>query len=174
MSDTKTDTAPAKNAPGEQLRRAREGYGWTLEDVTGNLNLTVEVVRALESGDRDALPEAAFVRGYLRAYARLMEIDENTVLAGSGVGSHESIGSVVPILGKDVFKPKKDRRGLKFSETKKASWKKPLGVSILVVMAVIAAWWFSGLLPTFKGLMDSSGKEKEPSGAISIPLNTQN
>jgi len=173
MSDSVTPPAIA-GTPGEQLRRAREGYGWTLEDVAGNLNLTVEVVRALESGDKEMLPEAAFVRGYLRAYARLMEIDEHAVLASSDTASQESIGSVVPILGKEVFKPKKDRRGLKFSETKKSSWRKPFAVSILVVIAVVAAWWFSGLLPAFQEMISQSGENKESSGAISIPLNTQN
>ena len=37
-------------SPGEQLRKARIGYGWSLGDVAANLNLDVDVVRALESG----------------------------------------------------------------------------------------------------------------------------
>lgn len=67
-TETTVDEAPS---PGEQLRKARTGYGWSLEDVAANLNLDVDVVRALESGDYVGLPEPAFIRGYLRAYARL-------------------------------------------------------------------------------------------------------
>ena len=85
---------------GEQLRAARMGYQWAIEDVAANLNLTVDVVRALEAGDHTNLPEPAFVRGYLRAYARLMEIDENLVLKGNAESSTDHIGSVVPLQGK--------------------------------------------------------------------------
>lgn len=173
MSD-KSERPTYSQPPGEQLRLARVGYGWSIEDVAGNLNLTVDVVRALESGDHSNLPEAAFVRGYLRAYARLMEIDETVVLTGASAGATESIGSVIPVLGKEAFKEKKGRQWLKFSEKKKSTWRKPLLVSIVVVIAVIAAWWFSGLLPTFQQLIKGSDRGQGESGVITIPLNTQN
>ena len=41
-------------SPGDQLRNARQGYRWSVEDVAANLNLTVDMVRALESGDTEA------------------------------------------------------------------------------------------------------------------------
>ena len=102
MADTPTPETH-NLSPGEQLRNARQGYRWSVEDVAANLNLTVDVVRALESGDSEVLPGPTFVRGYLRAYARLMEIDESTVLAEADGPAGESIGSVVPILGKEAF-----------------------------------------------------------------------
>ena len=160
--------------PGEQLRNARQGYRWSVEDVAANLNLTVEMVRALESGDTEALPGPTFVRGYLRAYARLMEIDESTVLAGADDAQGESIGSVVPILGKEAFKNKKGRQWLKFSTSQKKSWRKTALISILILASILAAWWFSGLLPTFQELNRDAAKDSESSSTISIPLNTQN
>ena len=160
--------------PGEQLRNARQGYRWSVEDVAANLNLTVEMVRALESGDTEALPGPTFVRGYLRAYARLMEIDESTVLAGADDAQGESIGSVVPILGKEAFKDKKGRHWLKFSTSQKKSWRKTALISILILAGILAAWWFSGLLPTFQELNRDAAKDSESSSTISIPLNTQN
>ena len=92
------DTPPpniSNLSPGEQLRKARQGYRWSVEDVAANLNLTANVVRALESGNHEELPEAIFVRGYLRAYARLMEIDESVVLTDADGAEGGSIGSVV-------------------------------------------------------------------------------
>ena len=160
--------------PGEQLRNARQGYRWSVEDVAANLNLTVEMVRALESGDTEALPGPTFVRGYLRAYARLMEIDESTVLAGADDAQGESIGSVVPILGKEAFKDKKGRQWLKFSTSQKKSWRKTALISILILAGILAAWWFSGLLPSFQELNRDAAKDSESSSTISIPLNTQN
>ena len=173
MADT--PTPETRNlSPGEQLRNARQGYRWSVEDVAANLNLTVEMVRALESGDTEALPGPTFVRGYLRAYARLMEIDESTVLAGAHDAQGESIGSVVPVLGKEAFKDKKGRQWLKFSTSQKKGWRKTVLVSILILAGILVAWWFSGLLPTFQELNGDSTMNSKSSGTISIPLNTQN
>ena len=101
---------------GEQLRAARMGYQWAIEDVAANLNLTVDVVRALEAGDHTNLPESAFVRGYLRAYARLMEIDENLVLKGNAESSNDHIGSVVPLLGRSLQGKKRSAMAKVFSK----------------------------------------------------------
>ena len=79
-------------SPGEQLRKARIGYGWSLGDVAANLNLDVDVVRALESGDYAGLPEPAFIRGYLRAYARLMEMDDVKLLGSEKPQAHARLG----------------------------------------------------------------------------------
>jgi len=172
MADT--PTPETRNlSPGEQLRNARQGYRWSVEDVAANLNLTVEMVRALESGDMETLPGPTFVRGYLRAYARLMEIDESTVLAGADDAQGESIGSVVPLLGKEAFKDKKGRQWLKFSTSQKKSWRKTALISILVLAGILAAWWFSGLLPTFQELNRDAATGSEASSTIAIPLNTQ-
>ena len=172
MADT--PTPETRNlSPGEQLRNARQGYRWSVEDVAANLNLTVEMVRALESGDMETLPGPTFVRGYLRAYARLMEIDESTVLAGADDAQGESIGSVVPLLGKEAFKDKKGRQWLKFSTSQKKSWRKTALISILILAGILAAWWFSGLLPTFQELNRDAATGSEASSTIAIPLNTQ-
>jgi|TARA_B100001142_G_scaffold313738_1_gene350501 cytoskeletal protein RodZ len=166
--------SPSSMSSGEQLRAARMGYQWAIEDVAANLNLTVDVVRALEAGDHTNLPEPAFVRGYLRAYARLMEIDENLVLKGNAESSTDHIGSVVPLLGKEAFREKKDRQWLRFSQKKNSSWRKPAVWTIIIVIAIITAWWFSGLLPTFNQLMNESRDQSNPSGTITIPLTNQN
>ena len=173
MADT-TSPQTRNLSPGEQLRNARQGYRWSVEDVAANLNLTVEMVKALESGDTEALPGPTFVRGYLRAYARLMEIDESTVLAGADDAQGESIGSVVPVLGKKAFKDKKGRQWLKFSTSQKKGWRKTVLISILILAGIFAVWWFSGLLPTFQELNRDATTNSETSSTISIPLNTQN
>ena len=172
MADT--PTPETRNLPpGDQLRNARQGYRWSVEDVAANLNLTVDMVRALESGDTEVLPGPTFVRGYLRAYARLMEVDESTVLAGADDAQGESIGSVVPILGKEAFKDKKGRQWLKFSTSQKKNWRKTVFISILILVGILAAWWFSGLLPTFQELNRDAAKNSESSSPLSIPLSTQ-
>lgn len=61
--------------PGERLKAARERAGWSIEQVALKLRLSVAQVAALEKGEREGLPPAAYVRGYLRSYAQLLGLD---------------------------------------------------------------------------------------------------
>ncbi|MGH8052626.1 MAG: helix-turn-helix domain-containing protein [Stenotrophomonas sp.] len=60
---------------GEQLRKAREAAGLSLEDVAGQLHMPVQVVASLEAERWDRLGAPVFVRGQLRSYARLLKVD---------------------------------------------------------------------------------------------------
>lgn len=67
--------------PGETLRAEREALGVTVREVADTLNLSMQVVQALESDDYKRLPGAVFARGYIRAYARLLDLDPEPLLA---------------------------------------------------------------------------------------------
>ena len=58
--------------PGERLRRAREEKGLSQEEACKHLRLSTSYMRALEQDDYDRLPEAPFIKGYLRNYARFL------------------------------------------------------------------------------------------------------
>jgi len=62
--------------PGETLRQARESNGWSLAEVALKLNLTSTSLANLEAGAFDKLPGHTFARGYIRAYAKLLGIDQ--------------------------------------------------------------------------------------------------
>ncbi|WP_426133658.1 RodZ domain-containing protein [Pseudomonas sp. PWP3-1b2] len=62
--------------PGETLRQARESNGWSLAEVALKLNLTTTSLGNLETGAFDKLPGHTFARGYIRAYAKLLGIDQ--------------------------------------------------------------------------------------------------
>ncbi|RMQ41172.1 putative membrane protein [Pseudomonas cichorii] len=62
--------------PGETLRQVRESKNWSLPDVALRLNLTVTSLTHLENGNFDKLPGHTFARGYVRAYAKLLELDQ--------------------------------------------------------------------------------------------------
>lgn len=63
-------------SPGQMLKRERERLGMNLDEVAVQLNLRPAVVTGLEADNYDQVPVAAYRRGYLRAYARLVGIDE--------------------------------------------------------------------------------------------------
>lgn len=60
--------------PGQRLRAEREARGMSQNEAARRLNLTVTYVEALEADDYDRLPEAAFVKGYIRNYARELDL----------------------------------------------------------------------------------------------------
>lgn len=63
---------------GETLRQAREGRGWSIQDVASQLNLTRQIIGTLEAGDLQSVPHT-FARGYLRAYAKLLGLDPQRI-----------------------------------------------------------------------------------------------
>ncbi len=68
-------------AVGEQLRAARKKCLLEVADVAQTLKLGSRQVEALENGDWHLLPGVTFVRGFVRNYARLVQIDSLPLMA---------------------------------------------------------------------------------------------
>jgi len=66
--------------PGALLAEFREERGLTQEYVAGKLHLRVKVIELLEADDYDDLPEPVFIKGYLRAYAKLLGVNAGPLL----------------------------------------------------------------------------------------------
>jgi len=66
---------------GRALAAAREAHGLSQGDVAGQLRLNLRQVQALEAEDLGALPEGPFVRGYVRNYARLVDLAPERLLS---------------------------------------------------------------------------------------------
>jgi len=69
-----SDYAPASK-PGEQLRKARESKGFSVEDVVAQIRLERKLLEAVENDDYAKLPAPGYVRGYIRTYARFLGLD---------------------------------------------------------------------------------------------------
>ena len=67
--------------PGQVLRAEREALGVTTRDVAETLNLAVSMVEAIEADDYEQMPAAVFARGYIRAYARLLSLEPEPLVA---------------------------------------------------------------------------------------------
>lgn len=67
-----TNPHAADSAVGERLRKAREAAGYSLADVSTRSRIPVRVLETLESGDWAAIGAPVFVRGHVRAYARVL------------------------------------------------------------------------------------------------------
>lgn len=86
--------------PGDLLRCAREERGLQLSEVARQLNLTSQVVSQLEAGDFSRLPGHTFARGYIRAYAKFLEIDQAPLVEAFDLytGTNATEGSNVQTL----------------------------------------------------------------------------
>ncbi len=66
---------------GNMLREAREKLGLSVADVAGQIKFAPRQIEALEAEDFKSLPEAAFLRGFVRSYAKILRLDAETLLA---------------------------------------------------------------------------------------------
>lgn len=75
-----TETVAAVS-PGARLSQARSQRGLTVEQVARETNLSPRYVKALDTDDYDTLPGAAFIRGYIRRYAQLVQLPPDELVA---------------------------------------------------------------------------------------------
>lgn len=66
---------------GSVLRSARESASYSVAYVASQTHLQEDVITALENNQFDQLPGAVFVRGYIRSYAKLLEIDAQPLIS---------------------------------------------------------------------------------------------
>ncbi len=65
---------------GPKLRDARAAKNLSLEDIAFATKIPRASLAHLEAGRYEALPAAVFVRGFIRAYARVVSLDANTLI----------------------------------------------------------------------------------------------
>ncbi len=66
---------------GERMQRQREMRGITLEEISESTKISSRCLRALEEEEFDKLPGGIFNKGFVRAYASYLGIDEDEAVA---------------------------------------------------------------------------------------------
>ncbi|HEY2499586.1 MAG TPA: RodZ domain-containing protein [Candidatus Angelobacter sp.] len=74
---------------GDRLRREREMRGITLDEITESTKISRRHLEALETERFDQLPGAVFNKGFVRAYAHFLGIDEDQAVADYSAASNE-------------------------------------------------------------------------------------
>jgi len=124
-------TNPLKSV-GAFLQEERNRRGLTLEEISSHTKINVRFLDALEQGDYSVLPADAFVRGFLRAYARQIGINPEEVMARlDQLGEAEQAKRSTP-------PPERQPR-----VSGQASSKKLVGVVSLTVIVVVIAVAFT-------------------------------
>ena len=92
-----TPTAPSTY--GSNLKAARERMDVTPADIAASLHLDESVIRAVEAGEANSLPAPVYVRGYIRAYANLVGLDGDKLIANYDEFNVVPEASPPPVIG---------------------------------------------------------------------------
>lgn len=66
--------------PGEYLRQIRISQARELKVVAADLNMPLKTLEALEQDDYKVLPQATFIKGYYRSYAKYLKVDATALI----------------------------------------------------------------------------------------------
>jgi cytoskeletal protein RodZ len=93
---------------GEHLRKLREEKRMSLAEVSRATRVPVASVERIEADRFDELPGEVFVRGFLRAYARALEVPVDDVLAR--YTASRRVAWVTPLPITSPVRPARSRR----------------------------------------------------------------
>lgn len=65
---------------GEKMKKLRNDFRTSLQEVSKATHIQVKYLEHLENGEYDKLPADVYVRGFLRSYARYLNIDEQAFI----------------------------------------------------------------------------------------------
>src|SRR6478736_5477624 len=75
---------------GERLRREREMRGISLDSIAESSKIGTRLLRALEDEQFELLPGGIFNKGFVRAYAKYLGLNEDEAVADYLVAAGES------------------------------------------------------------------------------------
>ncbi|MFN9490765.1 MAG: helix-turn-helix domain-containing protein [Betaproteobacteria bacterium] len=122
------DTPPAEEPrPGRVLAQAREQRGQTIAEVAQQLKLSPHQIESLEADDFSKLPGPVFVRGFVRNYARLLNLDPEPLLSRLEP-SHATLSAINAVP---------HSQEIPFESGRKSRWPWLAAVLALLVTAVL-------------------------------------
>ena len=154
---------------GAQLKAQREALGWPVEQVADQLKLAPRQVIALEAGDMAALPNLAVVRGFVRAYAKVVKLDAAPLVAMIEVHPAPAQDPAAAPVRREISATFSESRFP--SMTQRSSNQTPLWIAgaVAVVLAAAFGAYKLGYVPAS---LLSSHAEKETAHADVGPVET--
>ncbi len=85
---------------GQLLKQTREAQGKTLEEISSLTKIQLATLAALEEGDFGRLSNKAFIKGFIRNYAKILGLDADAIILSLGGPSKPSTDSRPPPVSK--------------------------------------------------------------------------
>jgi cytoskeleton protein RodZ len=165
---TSVDRPPTSvDRPGAQLLAERRAQGLSLGDVARQLKLSVRQVEALERDDYAAFPGAVFARGFLRNYAKLLQLDPEALVAQAAISTAPAAPATHTVVPTPVTLPQSGAgRRSRFGFG-------TLTLGLVLIIVVLAAIYDARNKPTPVSLgapaTGPSGQPRSPEHADSPP-----
>ncbi|WP_069470926.1 RodZ domain-containing protein [Candidatus Marithrix sp. Canyon 246] len=119
-------------SPGAILRKAREDNNLSVGHVADRLCLDIRVIEGLENDNYDKLPSTIFIRGYLRSYAKLLEIPEKSIADGfDHINKSQQLKTIIPT---PKIKHQKQATSLDL-------WPKLVSILLVITVIVLMVIW---------------------------------
>jgi cytoskeleton protein RodZ len=150
------ETRTAAGGPGDRLQAARIERGIAIEDLANQMHLSVGILESLENNRFEDITAPIFVKGYLRSYARIVELDEGEILE---LYVSEYMESDPPISSTTTSAARPLRR----SRRRGGLWR--WWLILLLVALALGAWWYQRSLQTAETI--SLDAASEPPAAVS-------
>lgn len=120
---------------GHVLRNARLARKMSIEDVSRQLRLSVQQIEAIEKEDYEKLPGRTFLRGFVRNYANLVQLDPTPILQLlPGSAPTESTYERTPIKNRQIS----------FSENREKSKNSQFIIIIILISLAAGAYFIYG------------------------------
>jgi len=71
----------SQRGPSELLVASRQRLGFSQKEVADKLYLATEIIKYIDDGDFDGIRKPAFVKGYLRSYARIVDLKGDDIVS---------------------------------------------------------------------------------------------
>jgi cytoskeleton protein RodZ len=126
---------------GERLRKEREQKGISLEDISLETKIGTRLLRALEEEHFDQLPGGIFNKGFVRAYARHLGLDEEQTIA-----DYLAATGTPPPVAEDAFPiqvPQREVPTERASRSPRSDQPKEIPWGVLAVLLLIVALGFA-------------------------------
>ena len=75
------ESPAAVKRPSELLAEARQRLGLSQKEAADKLYLTTSFIKHIDAGEFSSLPQPAFIKGYLRTYARMVDLSGDEIVA---------------------------------------------------------------------------------------------
>ena len=96
MSDKIQQQTVNSPSVGEKLKQHRQNKNLSLQHIASQLHLEARIIEALEADDYDNLPDAIYVRGYIRSYAKLVNVNADELIALYDANGATEVPEIIP------------------------------------------------------------------------------
>lgn len=147
---------------GQLFKQTRLQKNLTYDDIYKSINISPTVIENLENDDFSHRSATSFTKGYIRSYAKFLQIEENIY---------------IPLLKQCSFNNDPELKANPLHPLEDESFKKPWVVRIglvigLIILISLALWWYMSYenTKTDRTKVINEVQQTEPSEINSLPL----